>query len=332
MIELKDCAVTRIHMACDVKKIPHLHRYKALAAMFADTPMIVDDTATLHWMLGKSRIPEQALYVIAAKLGVQPKWLIEGKGTRYQERLGLNGNEVDWTVEQRKMYDFDSGDQRNRALAWVLLHQHPEVVAEFCSAEAGHDSARMRVDIRVNDVELPVKKFDDLLGMLAAAMMDWKMRESGLDSVEKSAFVQAESVLRKLHGDTYDKLGEVMSQLDNMRDNIGTLNELAWGAFSREQLHNLGAFSVQLPPKPEHYFDPEKHGKSTRQHAIELLVLMINGARDRLFREGMKVSDLPKEHERLDEVARSIYHDLTEPEQAWCDANLAMSDFNKELQ
>ncbi|MNG06197.1 hypothetical protein D3C84_894240 [compost metagenome] len=190
----------------------------------------------------------------------------------------------------------------------------------------------MRVDIRVNDVELPVKKFDDLLGMLAAAMMDWKMRESGLDSVEKSAFVQAESVLRKLHGDTYDKLGEVMTQLDNMKDNLGTLNELAWSAYSREQLHTIGAFSVQLPPHPEHYFDPAKHGQSNRQTALHMLVMMVNGYRSHLFREGFKVSDFPKEHNRLDEVVRSIYHDLTEQEKEWCDTNFAMSDFNKELQ
>lgn len=230
------------------------------------------------------------------------------------------------------MYDFESGDQRNKALAWVLFHNEAEIVHEFCSAVNGHDPRAMRIDIRVNDVELPVKKFEDVISALAVAMMNYKWQELGLDSIEKSARQQAENILRKLHGDTYEKLGEVMSQLDNMRDNLGTLNEMAWSTYSREALHAIGAFSIKLPEHPEHYFDEEKHGKSNRQHAIELFVRMINGARAHLLRSGMAVSDLPKDHERLDELARSIFHDLTEQEQVYCELHLAMSDFNKELQ
>jgi hypothetical protein len=320
-MELKDCVVTRIHQACDAKKIPMFNRHIEILNVLCERGAPYTASTIIDFMVGVTEPDLDTLKTLADWLGVQHKWLIEGKGTRYAERLGLNGNEVDWFVEQRKMYDFDSGDQRNRALAWVLLHQHPEVVAEFCSAENGHDPRQMRVDIRVNDVELPVKKFDDLLGMLAAAMMNWKMRKSGLDSVEKSAFVQAESVLRKLHGDTYDKLGEVMMQLDNMKDNLGTLNEMAWSSYSMEAMHSIGAFSVKLPPHPEHWFDPEKHGKSSRVLAIELFAMMINGARANLF---------PKEHERLDKLARSIYHDLTEKEQEWCDTNISMS--NKDQQ
>lgn len=338
-MELKHCVVTRIHMACDVKKIPHVDRYQAIADMFVGvteeiegTPDTIKGMHVTRWLLGQTQIPHNALCILADKLGVQQKWLIEGKGARYAERLGLNGNEVDWTVEQRKMYDFDSGDQRNKALAWVLLHQHPEVVAEFCSSANGHDTRHMRVDIRVNDVELPVKKFDDLLGMLAAAMMSWKMREMGLDSVEKSAFTQSEKLLRNLHNETYDKLGELMRQMDMMSENIGTLNEMAWSSYNRDVLHSQGIFSVNMPDHPERYFDEERHGHSDRTRAIQLFTMMINGARDHLFRDGLKVSDLPKEHERLDKLARSIYHDLTEAEQVWCDANIAMSDFNKELQ
>jgi len=331
-MELKDCVVTRLHQAMDVKKIPHGKRIEALVEAFDKTPYHIDKTMVMHWLLGKARINEIVMPTLAAFLEVNERWLKEGTGTRYPERISLGSNEVDWTVEQRKLYNFDRSEMRDKALAWVLMHQHADLVAEFCSAANGHDPRAMRVDIRVNDVELPVKKFEDLISNLSDAMLDYKWRELGLDTVQKSAFTQAESVLRKLHGDTYDKLGEVMSQLDNMRDNIGTLNELAWSAYSREALHSIGAFSIKLPDHPEHHFDEEKHGKSNRQHAIEMLVRMINGARAHLLRHGMRVSDLPKDHERLDELARSIYHDLTEQEQVYCELHLAMSDFNKELQ
>lgn len=330
-MELKDCIVTRIHMACDAKKIPHRERYKKLVEAYANTPYEVDSTLTLHWLLGKSRVKDPLIKPLADYLGVNEQWLSAGTGTRYPERRGLDGNEVDWVVEQKKMYDFDSGDQRNKALAWVLLHNDSEIVREFCSDSNGHDPRAMRIDIRVNDVELPVKKFEDLISALAVAMMDYKWRELGLDSIEKSAYQQAGNILRKLHGDTYEKLGEVMSQLDNMRDNLGTLNEMAWSSYSREALHSIGAFSISLPEHPDHYYDSEKHGKSNRQHAIEMFVRMINGARAHLLRQGMQVADLPKDHERLDELARSIFHDLTEQEQVYCELHLAMSDFNKEL-
>lgn len=331
-MELKDCIVTRIHQACDAKKIPHRERYKALVEAFAKTPYIVDNTMALHWMLGKSRISELLLPTLAKFLGVNEKWLAEGTGTRYPERLGLGDNEVDWVVEQKKLYNFDRSEMKDKALAWILTHMPVDYIKEFCLDSNGHDVRAMRIDIRVNDVELPVKKFEDLIEALSDAMLNYKWRELGLDSLEKSAHEQAGNILRKLHGDTYEKLGEVMSQLDNMKDNLGTLNEMAWSSYSREQLHNLGAFSVKLPERPEHYFDSAKHGKSTRQHAIELLVMMVHATRNYLFRDGLKVSDMPKEHERLDAIARSIYHDLTEEEQAYCDDRFAMSDFNKELQ
>lgn len=326
-MELKDCVVTRIHMACDVKKIPMCNRHIEILNVLCERGAPYTASTIIDFMIGITEPDLDTLKTLADWLGVQHKWLIEGKGTRYAEKIGLNGNEVDWVVEQRKMYDFDSGDQRNKALAWVLLHQHPEIVAEFCSAENGHDVRQMRVDIRVNDVELPVKKFDDMLGALAAAMMNWKMRESGLDCVEKSAFVQAETVLRKLHGDTYDKLGEVMMQLDNMKDNLGTLNEMVWSSYSRDALHSQGIFSVVMPPHPEHYFDAVLHGKSSRQKALEMFVIMLNGAHKHLLKDGLDVQHLPEQYKQLDLLARSIYHDLTEAEQEWCDFHIPMSTY-----
>lgn len=331
-MELKDCIVTRIHQACDAKKIPHASRYRELAEAYCGSPHKVDRVMVAHWMQGITCIHDYMIKPLADFLGVNERWLFEGTGARYPERIGLNGNEVNWVVEQKKLYNFDHGEMKDKALAWLLMHMPVEVVNEFCSPENGHDARTMRIDIRVNDVELPVKRFEDLITNLSDAMLSYKCRLLGLDSLEKSAFTQAEAILRKLHGDTYDKLGEVMNQLDNMKDNLGTLNELAWSAYSSEALHVIGAFTVQLPPHPEHYFDEEKHGKSNRQHAIELFVRMVNGARAHLLRHGMRVSDLPKDHERLDKLARSIFHDLTEQEQVYCELHLAMSDFNKELQ
>lgn len=331
-MDLKDCIVTRIHQACDAKKIPHRERYEALVEAYKNTPYQVDRTVVLHWMLGKTKPKEMLVKHLAEFLGVNEKWLVEGTGSRYPQRIGLGDNQVDWVVEQKKLYNFDHGDMKNKAVAWMLMHMPAEIVAEFCSAANGHDVRGMRIDIRVNDVELPVKRFEDIITNLSAAMLDYKWRELGLDTVQKSAFTQAESVLRKLHGDTYEKLGEVMSQLDNMRDNIGTLNELAWSAYNREQLHGIGAFSVQLPEHPESYFDEAKHGQSNRQTALHMLVMMVNGYRSHLFREGFKVSDFPKEHERLDKLARSIFAGLTEQEQEWVEHNICWSEFNKELQ
>ena len=221
---------------------------------------------------------------------------------------------VDWVVEQKRLFNFDEQERKDSALAWVLLHQHPDILAEFCSKERGHDPRSMHVEIRVNGLLILVTKFNDVIHQLAIGCMNYHFNHMGLSSLEASAKLQAERLVKETCNGLYDKLAENMNALDIMRDGIDVVTQQMWNGASFNKLHGRGMFSVTLPPVPEYRFPPVED--SLRRQAITFFCSMIaTQISMRSTRIQLDPSQKWKDElESLNLLARSIYADLDQEE------------------
>ena len=172
----------------------------------------------------------------------------------------------------------------------------------------------MHVEIRVNGLLIPVTKFNDVIHQLAIGCMNYHFNHMGLSSLEASAKLQAERLVKETCNGLYDKLAENMNALDIMRDGIDVVTQQMWNGASFNKLHGRGMFSVTLPPVPEYRFPPVED--SLRRQAITFFCSMIaTQISMRSTRIQLDPSQKWKDElESLNLLARSIYADLDQEE------------------
>lgn len=312
MIAVEERFGTRLMLACDVRDIPSKGRAMAIKELLMPIP--VSERAVTEWLTDGKTPSLQVISTLAARLDVNDSWLGFGKDSMRRDRKS-NTDTFDLAAGQKNLFNFDSAEQRNTGLAWVLMHQPEEVVADFCNKDVGHDVYAMRVEIRVNDVELPIKRFEDLIAALAIAMMNWRFAENGLHSLEASAKAQAEQMFKKAHDGMYDSAYGIINQLDVLRDQMGGMTDMYWAHSHHSALHNSGLFAVTLPARPEQYDAPT----TRRDNALKLFC--------RLIKQEMDNTPGTDEFNKLEALYRSVYGDLDARETLIADSIL----LNKEL-
>lgn len=150
-------------------------------------------------------------------------------------------------------FNFDRRERDPKSiLAWLLMHNPPEWIEKITKVP-DYDVTNIRVDITVNGIPFGVSQFEEIVAPLAAAYAEHEMRHNGLYHVKASAKAQAQHLVAAAHNGLYDAAGEVMSQLEIMRESLEGLTSMFWRNQESSSLSAQGLFSLLMPGYMDYY-------------------------------------------------------------------------------
>lgn len=172
-------------------------------------------------------------------------------------------------MSNTEQFDFHAAERNHESvLAWLILHSGDEFIEKVVKVP-GYDVKSMSVKIEVNGYQLPIASFEEMVARLAQAYAHHRFREQGLDNVRTAGLAAAHELIRTAHNGLYEKTGELMNALDNVRDQIEAVTRMMWEHQDNSQLGSHGLPQLLMPHIIEHWQEKDKW--RLRRSAIEFI-------------------------------------------------------------